>query len=167
MIALGMCLVDSVDSSAAVDIASYPNTAKKTVAAPVNAPERPNGKKGFQLPESMWNTPTTITTSTMKTLRYTSAVSKRAAFLMPRLRTNAMSRHRTTANRLILYDPCATPSGSVPGAPDIHSGSLTSRNPSRSLKYPEIPMATTATMAVYTSSRSQPMNQPTTSPRTA
>ncbi len=33
--------------------------------------------------------------------------------------------------------------------------------------YCETPIATTATIAVYSSSRSQPMNQPTTSPSTA
>jgi len=46
MIALGMCRRASRDSSAAVLIASYPKTAKKTVAAPVIAPPTPNGKNG-------------------------------------------------------------------------------------------------------------------------
>ena len=36
----------SFDSSAAVLIASYPNTAKNTVAAPVKTPAVPNGKNG-------------------------------------------------------------------------------------------------------------------------
>lgn len=43
-IAFGRCLVASFDSSAAVLIASYPNTAKNTVAAPVKTAAVPNGK---------------------------------------------------------------------------------------------------------------------------
>jgi hypothetical protein len=63
--------------------------------------------------------------------------------------------------------PGATPSSdSVPGAPSIHGGSWTPMKPSSSLKYPEMPMATTATIAVYSSSRSQPMNQAANSPST-
>ena len=41
MIALGMCRRPSRASSAAVDMASYPNTAKKTVAAPVSTGPKP------------------------------------------------------------------------------------------------------------------------------
>jgi hypothetical protein len=40
-----------------------------------------------------------------------------------------------------------TSSDSVPGAPSIHGGSWTPMKPSSSLKYPEMPLATTATIA--------------------
>ncbi len=99
-------------------------------------------------------------------MRYTRNVSNRAALRIPWLSTHAISRQSSTANRFTTYVPGATPSGSVPGAPSIHSGSDIPRNPSRSLKYPEIPIATTATIAVYSSSRSQPMNQAANSPST-
>ena len=48
-IAFGRLRSASFDSSAAVLIASYPNTAKNTVAAPVATPLKPNGMYGVRL----------------------------------------------------------------------------------------------------------------------
>jgi hypothetical protein len=46
IMALGMCFWPSVASSAAVLMASYPKTAKNTVAAPVSTGPKPDGMNG-------------------------------------------------------------------------------------------------------------------------
>ncbi len=109
----------------------------------------------------MWNTPTAITSSTTSTFSVTTNVSKRAALRMPWVSSQAISRHSTAANR---STRCPCP---VPGAPSIQAGRFAPISSTRKPKYPEMPMATTATIAVYSSSRSQPMNQPANSPSTA
>ena len=47
MMAFGMCFLPSFASSAAVLIASYPNTAKNTVAAPATTGPKPLGINGL------------------------------------------------------------------------------------------------------------------------
>lgn len=63
-----------------------------------------------------------------------------------------------------MFTTCPSP---VPGAPSIQAGRSIPNPCTRNEMYCETPIATTPTIAVYSNNRSQPMNQPTTSPRTA
>ncbi len=89
----------------------------------------------------------------------TATSSNRPNALVPRDRIQVTKRQTRMAGML------KSPPLPSSGVDVIQAGMWMPMPDRKASKYPEIPMATTATMAVYSSNRSQPMNHPITSPR--
>src|SRR5437667_493617 len=136
---------------------------------------------GFQLAAVMWVKPTATIKKMMVSLSSTMKLLTFADSLMPITRIVDITATTNTAGRLMmapvrLSPVCAHPAMAawtfaavhhVVGAAVSPAGSLRPKLPSRLTKWPDQPTPTVAAPAAYSSTRSQPMIQATSSPMVA
>ena len=159
MIPAGMLFRGSFVSSAAVTTASNPMKAKKTIAAPENTPENPDGgRNGCQFAGWIAPIPSTMNRRMTKILIATMMALVFALRFVPW--TSSTVRASTMITRRQVDDAPVDPGGCASA-----SGRMIPSDPSSTTKYPDHPIATADMARPYSSTRSQPMIHAQISPR--
>lgn len=150
MIPIGRSRPGFRTSSAAVDTASNPMYAKKTIAAPVTTPVHPNGRNGVQFAGLMYRIPMKMKNMTIETLTATIAELNLALPLKP-VTSRSVIKPMMRMAGMLMSPP------SVPGGLENAAGRV-SPTPLRKLSmYPDHPIATTEIASEYSRIRSQPI----------
>src|SRR5579859_1216631 len=175
---MGMSRLGFFASCAAVDTASKPMNAKKTMPAAVTMPPKPPnacvtpasslysvgaGMYGLWFAAFMKPQPSTMMRTTIVTFVTTMSVLTNADSRMPRMSRSVSRSRMPTAGRLMM--PCVPVAASVwKGEWQSAYGMPVPKRPSSLLRYSLHAMATVAAPMAYSSTRSQPMIHATSSP---